>query len=252
MSRFCRRINKFVFFISILLFVFSFFWKGRLPDKKEILPLLYRDPVQTPTSDSPFNVARAGKTYHIVPVADYEQYGMVASYHNSSAWWDIYHKSWGDLINVKDICVIWGNNIVTEIYKKLTFRSASFHVEVRTKPGVPYGEWGKYRNDCLSNNHLLADNPKINNLIMATEKGDQVYLRGWLVNYSINNMGYRRSSISRSDTGMGACEVIFVKEYKILKKANTEWRTIHQYSKYGILISIIFMLLCVIALPYQG
>ena len=79
---------------------------------------------------------------------------------------------------------------------------------------------------------------------MGTEIGDQIYLKGYLSQYSHSNNSFNRgTSITRTDTGNGACETIYIEEYEILKKANPLWRNLYNLSKYCFFLSVFLMLI---------
>jgi hypothetical protein len=93
-------------------------------------------------------------------------------------------------------------------------------------PIVPFTE------NCLSNNHLLPADEFIAAAVKRARKGDQVRLKGWLVSYGIKDTPYSRgSSTVRNDRGNGACEVVYVTEFEILREANPVWRRLHQLSR---------------------
>ena len=77
---------------------------------------------------------------------------------------------------------------------------------------------------------------------MQAKKGDQVYLKGYLVNYSHTNGDFERgTSTSREDTGNNSCESIFVTDFQILKEGNQNWRianTVSKYTIFGLLLVI--------------
>jgi len=234
--------NKFfkvLLIINVSLLAVAYTQKDKLPEREDILDQLYSPPSQTETHKPPFETTKGGITYTITPVYEYTLFGMVVSYHHSSSWLDLAHKSWKDFINIKDICVIWGENIKSEVYKDLKFSSSDFTCHIKWANG---GSRKKYRNNCLSNNHLLSDDQYLNKIIMNTQKGDQIYFKGYLVHYSrTNNTFNRTTSISRDDTGNGACETIYLKEYGILKKANPGWRLLYSIAKYGTISCIIIL-----------
>lgn len=237
-----KKIIKAILFISIIVFAVSFFQKDNFPDKKEILEKLYQDPLQTETNEISFEKEKGGIIYTINPLYDYELYGMVVSYHHSAGWWDYYHKKWNDFINIKDICVIFGDNLLSEVYKEMEFKSGSWTCYSEFKSGTPKEIWSKFKNSCVSNNHLLSAGEDINKIIMSAEKGDQIYLKGYLAEYSHTGGSFRRgSSATREDTGNGACETIYVSDFKILKKANPLWRFAFSFSKYSIIGCLIFL-----------
>ncbi len=231
-----KRICLFLLLLGLILFGASYFQKDKLPGKETILDDLYMEPAQTPVSAEPFDVEQNGISYHITPLYDYELHGMIVSYHHSLSLGDIYHKKWKDYLNLKDICVVWGENIETEVYKSMTFKNASWTCYYR----YPDRETGKkFCGSCLSNNHLLSGDGEINKEIMDAETGDQIYVNGYLSNYS-HDGGFRRgTSTTRNDSGGRACETIYVEDFRILKKANKGWRAIYFFSKIMIGLSLL-------------
>ncbi len=71
-----------------------------------------------------------------------------------------------------------------------------------------------------SNNHLIPANSSVKKSIKKIRTGDHVRLKGYLVSItatdSSGNPYYWNSSTSRTDTGDGACEVMYVTEVSIL------------------------------------
>jgi len=242
-----KKIIKAVLFISIALFITAFFKKSALPKKDSILQELYQAPIQTKTYTAPFDSKIRKINYTITPLYRYELYGMIVSYHHSKSWWDLYHSMWNDFINIKDICVIWGDNIKTEVYKDMKFSSGSW---------TCYYKWpnketaAKFKNTCLSNNHLLSDSKELNKTIMRAKVGDQIYLKGYLSKYSHSNDSFTRgTSTTRTDQKNG-CETIYLKDFRILKEGNPSWRFIFSLSKYSIIICLILLILFIFKEPF--
>ena len=185
------KILKIILLIGIALLVVSFIQKNKLPfSKNEVVEELFQEPIQTKIDKDEFKVNSNGIAYTITPLYDYELYGLVVSYHNSNYWLDYYHNEWKDFINVKDICVIWGDNISTEVYKAMKFSSGSWTCYAKFNHGIKKEIWSKYKSNCLSNNHLLSDNEEIKKILKKVEAGDQIYLKGYLSEYS-NDEGFR-------------------------------------------------------------
>lgn len=230
-----KKICLFTLLAGVVLFGLSWLRKDELPGKETILDELYQEPLQTPVSVEPFDVEKNGITYHITPLYDYVLHGMIVSWHHGMSLGDIYHKKWKDFLNIKDICVAWGRNIETEVYKSMTFKNASWTCYY----SYPDRETGKkFCSSCMSNNHLLSGDEAINKVILDAETGDQIYVSGYLANYS-HDEGFRRgTSTSRNDTGGKACETIYVEDFQILKKANKGWRAIYFFSKIAIALSL--------------
>jgi len=225
--------------VSAVVLVLSLTQKDKLPDRCEIRDELYREPLQLAVEKSPIRVEKGGTAYIIRPLYSYDIYGMVVSYHHSASFDDYYHEQWKDVINTKDICVIWGENIKSGIYQKMAFASGSWTCYTTFKSNVSRAEWSKYKNECLSNNHLIPANDGISKIIMTLRRGDQIHIKGYLVNYRESRWsGERTTSTSRTDTGNGACEVIWVQEAKILQRANTGWHFLFNLSIISCLITL--------------
>jgi len=218
-----RKLARVVLPLAVIGFVVSLFLRYRLPDKSLALESLFQDPVQS-TGDvpEPFEVSRKNVTYTVTPLASYELWGLIVSYHHSASFIDISHRQWNDFLNTKDICVIWGPNIQTGVYKRMRFSNRDFTCYYR----YPDRETGElFTESALSNNHLLPADPLVAATVLKARTGDQVHFKGWLVSYGIKGAPYaRRSSLTRNDRGNGACEVVYVTEFEILREANTAWR----------------------------
>ncbi len=228
--------------ISIGLFSISYLLKDDLPDADEILDELLQQPVQTPVEMDPFEVEADEIVYTIAPLHAYELYGLVVSDHNCGTWWDIYHHDqWKDFINVKDLCVLWGSNVETEVYKDMRFTSDSWTCTYYW----PNHEVGaRFNHTGLSNNHLLSHDESVTEALLKASRGDQIYLRGYLAEYSHSNGAFHRgTSVDRTDAGNGACETIFVKDFEILRMGNPFWRTTFTVSKYGIVASLLLIVI---------
>lgn len=215
--------------VSIGLVVLSIFLKDRLPPAGEILDSLRNEPVQeTAELPQPFEVIRKGAVYTVTPLFHYDLYGMVVSYHNSDSFVDLSHKRWKDYLNVKDLCVIWGKNVESGVYRKMKFSSRDFTCYYT----YPDEETIRlFCESCLSNNHLLSADPALIRSIMRTRRGDQIHLRGYLAMYDQKQTGFHRgTSINREDRGNGACETVYVTDFAILKRANPLWHAVFNIS----------------------
>jgi hypothetical protein len=228
--------------VSMGLFSISYLLKDNLPDGDDILEEALQAPIQTEVDMAPFQIEAGEMVYTITPLHSYELYGLVVSYHNCGTWWDIYHHGqWKDFINVKDLCVIWGNNVLTEVYKEMRFTSDSWTCTYYW----PNHEVGaRFNHTCLSNNHLLSHDESVTRSLLNTSRGDQIYLRGYLAEYSHTGGEFHRgTSTNRTDKGNGACETIYVEDYEILKTGNAFWRTTLTVSKYVILLSLLLLII---------
>jgi hypothetical protein len=237
-----RRLAKIVFPVAALALVVSFFMRNRLPDKSLILEQLLQSPVQTNAGVSePFEVVRKKVTYTVTPLFSYELWGMIVSYHDAASFIDTSHKQWNDFLNTKDVCVIWGMNVETGVYERMSFRNRDFTCFYR----YPDQETAElFDEDGLSNNHLLPADPLIADAVRKARKGDQVHFKGWLVSYGVKGTPYSRgSSTVRNDRGNGACEVVYITEFQVLREANAAWRALFK-------LSAVLLVLCPVVLLF--
>lgn len=218
---------KWLFIASAAALAAVYFNKDKLPEPDYYIQQKLSDPVQTPTQIKPFTVNANGQNYTIRPKFDYELNGVVVTYNNSDGFGDIWHhKRWNDFINLRDLCVIWGSNVASGVYQKMQFSSDSWTCWVRW-PDRATGE--QFKANALSNNHLLTANPLIQKALMQAQLGDQIYLKGVLAEYANQGSRFKRgTSISRDDTGNGACETIYLQQFQIIKQANPGLRLIYR------------------------
>ncbi|MBU0975430.1 MAG: hypothetical protein ABIE03_03865 [Patescibacteria group bacterium] len=229
-------------FASLLTFIYSEIRKDYLPSQAGILEQIYTVPEQIAVKDEGFEIKREGTTYEITPKYSYELYGLIVSAYDTDIWYDITHAN--DPLNTKDICVIWGENIKSGVYQKMKYRSGEFTCFFEFKPGTDSVWYDKFDGTSLSNNHLLPETETLSKLIKSSNIGDQIHLKGLLIDYSIKTqdgtIGTRDTSTVRTDTG---CEIIYTTDFEILKKGNESYHTLNLVSKYAILTSFVALVL---------
>lgn len=192
--------------------------RGEFPDTSEIRPELLQDPVQAETAREAFSFSYRDETYLVDPVFDYELWGLVVTHNDITALGDIYHDD--DSVDTKDLCVIWGPNLVTNDFHDIEFWSGSFTCYVRW-----YDNGIRFYGTALSNNHLITGNEDLRDRISGVRVGDQIHLRGNLVNYSTASHPdfVRTTSVTRDDIEGGACEVVYVESLDVLKRGTPGW-----------------------------
>lgn len=191
-----------------------------LPARARLLPEMSGEPLQTaPRTTAAFAARMGGVDYRVQPVADYELYGLVVSRHDANIWWDWIHAASNDHLNAVDLCVIWGVNAADGAYERIKFWSGQFVCYFQTSD-MSVAKPQYFR--ALSNNHLLTDDPSIARALRRVRIGDQIRISGQLAEYSHNHgfAFHRGTSITRDDTGNGACETIFVRELSVLRRAD--------------------------------
>lgn len=243
-----NRLLQVIFVLSLGLLLLGYVKKDQLPPADFYLQQLLTEPQQTATEEQPFQTTANDIVYTIEPKFDYQLNGVVVSFHDSDAFIDIYHhKDWKDFINIRDLCVIWGDNVRSGVYRELDFYNATWTCWV-TWPDANVAERFTMRQ--LSNNHLLANDADLNKTIMTAEPGDQISFKGMLASYSHSNGQFQRgTSITRDDNGNGACETVFLKEFKIIKKANEGWRLTYTLAKAATALSLLGILILLFVGP---
>lgn len=234
----------FLFFGSLISLTVSFWVSKQLPEVGEVVEEMVNEPLQTPTRNRPFDFDYRGETYLVEPVADYELWGVVVTHNDITGMTDITHTE--DSVDLKDICVVWGDNIRSNDYREVSYSSGDFTCFFSYKRRM------QFYHDQLSNNHLLSDKEQVRDVIREVQIGDQVHLKGMLVNYAwASRPGWqRRSSTTRKDAGKRACEVVFVDEFEILKATNSTANSLFAISAWLLLLSIILKITAIALVPY--
>jgi hypothetical protein len=192
-------------------------------------PRLAQPPGQWPVEEPAFRVDSEGITYTIEPKHGYDLHGMVVSYAHHDGNYSL-HRLWSDHLNVADVCVVWGENAGDLDLNRFDFWNGKFTCNFQTHDAAA---WKRFRENQISNNHLLAVDDRVRDAIREVRVGDTVRIRGWLAEYS-NDRGFRRgTSTTREDRGNGACETLYVKDFTILDSMQNGWRTLLQLSLLG-------------------
>jgi hypothetical protein len=195
--------------------------RGDYPTPDGIDPALHEAPKQTNIERSSRTITYHGVGYIVEKVAEYEITGLVASHNNIHGFTDIYHDETS--LDTKDVCLVWGENLKNTNYLKASFKNAPWMCHVKWKNGE------ELKANELSNNHLITASGIIRDQINSIRKGDQIRIRGMLVNYRPTDVSQSRiSSINRIDKGNGACEIILVDWVDIIKSAERLWYTLYE------------------------
>ncbi len=208
-----------LFLLVLGLTAVAWFQKGRLVGPVEIAEPLRRTPIQRPLPQESFEFRYKGRMCRVVAVATYELWGLVVSHNNIESIADIYHDSTS--VDTKDLCVIWGRNLEQPDYRRVDFKSGPFTCYFRYPAGVVL------HHDAIGNNHLITDDPTVRRALASVRVGDQVHLRGKLVDYQMDDWEgfWRRTSTSRDDDD---CEVVFLESLSILERGTPGWYAIYR------------------------
>lgn len=191
----------------------------------------------------PFEVSYDEVDYLVEPKYEYELYGMIVSYRHHDGNSRMHMQS-NDHLNMLDVCVVWGDNALGDHLRKIDFWNGIFTCNVKTSDS---DAWAAFDMNKLSNNHLLSNDDFVRDQVTKINIGDQIRVRGWLASYSSEGGGKRGTSTTRTDTGDGACETIFIKEFEIVEPATSYWRL----SLYGSLFVLLVGLFAHFRRPYR-
>lgn len=216
-----RTVNKAAFFSSALLAAVAFMKRNDLPPTDTLPADLAAEPKQRVTDKQAFAAEYAGVRYAVEPEFAYELRGMVVSFrrHDGNSRM---HRAANDHLNVADLCVVWGDTAASPHLNDISFWSGIFTCNFSTRSQEA---WDSIDIAQIANNHLLSDDDSIRDAIARVSIGDQIRLRGWLASYGTGG-AKRGTSTTRTDTGDGACETIFVQEFAVTRPSRNPWRGI--------------------------
>ncbi len=217
---------------ALAAFAVSWWRRGALPYAHQIHPDLNMAPIQEKTTRDAFAFEHLGARFRVTPLAEYEMWGLVVSHNDINSFADIYHDE--NSVDVKDLCTIWGSNVETNDFRKVQFKSDCYVCRFRYRSGT------KFNHAELANTHLLSSDPEVLRGIGAVRKADQIRLKGVLVNYRAEGTTWeRKSSLTRKDTGMGACEVMFVEEVEVLRRGTPMWYAAFDAAKIALILFVV-------------
>jgi hypothetical protein len=119
-------------------------------------------------------------------------------------------------ISPVDFALGWDKMADPEVYKQLSIRQSNrwYHWRYENAPPIPVREIEMQS----ANTHLIPASKQIAKQLKAIDQDDLIYLKGQLVEVKSSDGWTWRSSLSREDTGGGACELMLVEEVRVISK----------------------------------
>jgi hypothetical protein len=107
-----------------------------------------------------------------------------------------------------DLALGWGRMGDDAVLDRLDIRQSSrwYHYRWRGDPPIPPREIVR----SSANLHMIPADETVASALHDVEPGQRLRIDGWLVQVDANDGWHWRSSLTRSDTGGGACEVVYV------------------------------------------
>jgi hypothetical protein len=218
-----HRVAQVLMLASLAVMALAWWYRDALPPPGELSPEIVAEPRQAAIQEPAFDTTVNGVRYRIQPRFIYELTGLVVSLHDSDTWWDYAHKEWGDHINLVDLCVVWGDNVRRDVYREAKFWNSQW--ECWASIGGTRAR--DFAASAMSNNHVITDDLKLGQALREVRIGDQVRLRGFLADYTIHKdgqaLGPRVSSSVRTDSGPGACEIIYLGDISLIRGNGHAW-----------------------------
>jgi len=214
------KFNRVLLVVSFIWLLVSFWNRNELPGRIDHVPELQNEPAQTASARQPFQVEFNGVNYTVAPEFAYDITGMIVSYRHHDGNSRMHSRA-NDHLNMLDVCIIWGDNPANDRLHKISFWNGIFTCNVKTRDQQA---WDAFDMNQLSNNHLISDDDFIRRQVRKIRVGDQIRIKGYLSSYTNDSGSTRGTSTTRTDTGNGACETIYVEQFKIVEAATSYWR----------------------------
>lgn len=164
--------------------------------------LVSSDPIQSKASNTPpFEY----KGYRVTPQADFTLQARVLAREN-------YRFDRGADLSPVDLVLGWGpmsdQRVIDEI--RITQRRRFYYWRVDRFP-IPRRDIERHS----ANMHLIPADDRVARKLKMARGGSIVRVEGLLVNVDGDDGWYWRSSLTREDTGDGACELIWVTNFEV-------------------------------------
>ena len=169
-----------------------------------------QDPRQTPCrSGESISRRIKGGSVSITPLAEYKISGVVVSKKS-------YSDDWEGEISPVDLAIAWGKLAEPDFGRYITFSHGYRWYRYQWKVGGPFD--AMYVIAHSANNHIIPARENIQRALKVIKKKDRVVLEGYLVNLKGTYKGREvawNTSMSRTDTGNGSCELFYVSKVRI-------------------------------------
>ncbi len=143
-----------------------------------------------------------GMTWAIQPQASYQ---IAARVLGNKRYYD-----WQSRVAPRDLALAWGDMSDPSVDEWIHWRQSGrwYHYDWNS------GDYNQsYITGHSANVHIIPATDNLDKVLRQVEKDDLVYLEGYLVDLQVRDdgrVGHVNTSLSREDTGAGACEVLYV------------------------------------------
>ena len=167
-----------------------------------------REPVQGATDRPAFEVETRKGVLTLDPRASFDISARVAADER-------YRADDGAFLVPVDLVMTWGKLPEEPYRSEVSYgQMARFYSWHASSPDLDL----HYVAAHSANMHMIPANDNVRRALRAVDGGDPVRVRGLLVNAKRADGFYWNSSLTREDTGQGACELVWVEEIQIGRK----------------------------------
>jgi hypothetical protein len=163
-------------------------------------------------SQEPILVQWKKAELRLTPMAAYKIAGLVVGT-------ETYSYGWNAKISPVDLALAWGKLADPAFRKYVSYSVSNRWVSFKPNKGCPFD--AAYVTSHGSNNHLIPSTRNIWYALKTIGEKQKVVLEGFLVNISGTYEGktvWWNSSLSRTDSGDGSCELLYVTRVRIENK----------------------------------
>jgi hypothetical protein len=184
---------------------------GPRPASENSSPIdLSRPPEQTPLADlDPIRTSAGGYEFVITPLARYVLRGVVVSRES-------YHVGWNAELSPCDVAVVWGELAADHAWHRLGWSQDGRWYFWRWHGRRPFSD--AFVVSRSSNTHIVPATSVLRRAARSLSPGDITEMIGELVMIEGRKGRERvrwKSSLSRTDTGDGSCELLYLQRLTV-------------------------------------
>ncbi|MEW5821457.1 MAG: hypothetical protein AB1782_14795 [Cyanobacteriota bacterium] len=164
-----------------------------------------KDPVQLmPQKIEYFKINHYNNTYTLTTLASYKLTAKVVS--KKTYYWD-----WSAAVAPYDFALAWGKLVSSDSNNYIKYSQSNRWYYFRYSGDCPYSK--NYIQTHSANTHMIPANDNIKKALGKINTNQIAYFEGYLVKLDGTNNGTKvwwNSSLKRTDTGDGSCELFYV------------------------------------------
>jgi len=184
---------------------------GPRPTSQDAGPIDVSQPPEQTAIDNadPIRLEAGGYEFVITPLARYVLRGVVVSSES-------YRTGWNASLSPCDVALVWGDLAADDAWRKLAWSQSGRWYYWRWHGQQPFSNGEVMRNS--SNTHVVPASSDLGGAARSLAPGDIAELAGELVRID-GRRGQEsvwwKSSLSRTDTGDGSCELLYLRRLRV-------------------------------------